>query len=202
MLMLKTRFRVGQFVVGASLVVALAGPALADNVYSWVTDDGTHAFTDDPKRIPAKHRQDVQTRPMSDLSRYDRFTRIDTEDGEPYAERLRERRNALRATEVGARTGGLVGVAASGATGMTYSVPLSGGNGGGRAGAAVQVPIGATAYAEREPTTIESIRVKPDHSMASRHWTVIKNGDEITTVIKGELNQRPLDGPDEKDFDL
>jgi hypothetical protein len=63
---------------------------------------------------------------------------------------------------------------------------------------------GNQASSDFEPTTIESIRVKPDlmKSLASRHWTVVKKGDRIVTVIKGELRQRPLDGPSESDFDL
>jgi hypothetical protein len=51
-------------------------------------------------------------------------------------------------------------------------------------------------------TTIESIRVKPPQSLATRHWTVVKKGDQIVTVIKGELRQRPLKSKSESDFDL
>jgi hypothetical protein len=38
--------------------------------------------------------------------------------------------------------------------------------------------------------------------MATRHWTVVKKGDRIVTVIKGELNQQPLKARSESSFDL
>ena len=65
--------RIGRIVVGACLLIGLVGPAFAGNVYSWVTDDGTYAFTDDPKRIPAKHKAEAKARPMGDLKRYGRY---------------------------------------------------------------------------------------------------------------------------------
>jgi hypothetical protein len=61
---------------------------------------------------------------------------------------------------------------------------------------------GARTSSEPEATTIESIRVKPRHSLATRHWTVVKQGDRIVTVIKDELNQRSLKVQSESDFDL
>ena len=63
------------------------------------------------------------------------------------------------------------------------------------------MPVGQGASATSEPTIIESIRVKPRHSLASRHWTVVKKGDQIVTVIKGELRQRSLRSKSESDFD-
>jgi hypothetical protein len=60
MLMLKTATRVGRFLLGAVLFAGLAGPAFAGNVYSWVTEDGTYAFTDDPAD-PAMHRDGATT---------------------------------------------------------------------------------------------------------------------------------------------
>lgn len=202
MLMVKTGLRVGKFILGAFLVVGLAGPAFAGNVYSWVTDDGTYSFTDDPKRIPAKHRAEARKAPMGKLTRYERYTQVNSEIDKPYADRIRERRTELRKMVTTAPTGAIVGGIQPHGTGMTYSIPVSGGSQGRRSGAAVQVPIGGMASADTETTTIESIRVKPRGSLASRHWTVIKKGDRPVTVIKGELNQQPLDGPSESDFDL
>ena len=61
---------------------------------------------------------------------------------------------------------------------------------------------GAQTSSEPEVTTIESVRVKPPHSLATRHWTVVKQGDRLVTVIKDELNQRSLKVQSESDFDL
>ncbi len=202
MLKVKTGLRVGKFLLGALLVAGLAGSAFAGNVYSWVTDDGTYAFTDDSKRIPAKHRAEARKRPMGKLTRYERYTEVSSDTKAPYAERIRERRLELRKMAAAAPVGAVVGAMQSQATGLVYSIPVSGGSGRGHSGASIQVPIGGQASAAAQPTTIESIRVKPRHNMASRHWTVVKKGDRIVTVIKGELNQRPLKSKSESDFDL
>ena len=116
------------------------------------------------------------------------------------------RRDVIATGAHGAALGLLSPYALAGATparGDVLRVGLvgCGGRGGGR-GASIQVPIGDQASADLQPTTIESIRVKPRHSLASRHWTVVKKGDRIVTVIKGELNQQPLRSTPESDFDL
>ena len=204
MLKVKTGLRFGKFFLGAFLVVGLAGPAFAGNVYSWVTEDGTYAFTDDSKRIPAKHKAEARKRPMGKLTRYERFTEVTSETKEPYAERIRERRSALRNMASTAPVGAVVGGMSSQGPGVVYSVPVSGGGngrGGGR-GASIQVPVGDQASAGPGLTTIESIRVKPRRNMATRHWTVVKTDGRIVTVIKGELRQRPLKSKSESDFDL
>ena len=202
MLKIKTGLRVGRFLVGAVLLAGLAGPALAGNVYSWVTEEGTHAFTDDSKRIPAKHRADARRRTLGKLTRYERYTEVASESRKPYADRIRERRMELREMAAAALPGAVVGAMPSPVPGMVYSIPAQGGNGRGHSGISIQVPVGSTASADSRPTTIESIRVKPGQSLATRHWTVVKKGDRLVTVIKGELRQRPLESAPESDFDL
>ena len=205
MLMVKTGLRVGKLLLGAVLIVGLTGPAFAGNVYSWVTEDGTYAFTDDSKRIPAKHRAEVKKRPMGKLTRYERFTVVSSDSKTPHTDRIRERQMELREMATTAPMGAVAGAVQPQSSGIVYSVPVSGGSGrrGGGAGASVQFPVGNQASAYSSPvTTIESIRVKPRRNMATRHWTVVKNGDRLVTVIKGELNQRPLKSKSESDFDL
>ena len=204
MLKVKTGLRVGKFLLGAFLVAGLAGPAFAGNVYSWVTDDGTYAFTDDSKRIPAKYRAEARKRPMGKLTRYERYTEVASDSKAPYAERIRERRLELRKMAETAPIGAALGAMRSQAPGVVYSIPVSGGSGrrGGGRGASIQVSLGDQASADLEAMTIESIRVKPRHSLASRHWTVVKRGDRLVTVIKGELNQQSLKSKSESDFDL
>ena len=203
MLKVKTGLRFGKFLLGGFLVVGLTGPAFAGNVYSWVTENGTYAFTDDSKRIPAKHRADVKKRPMGKLTRYERFTEVSSESNQPHADRIRERRLALRNVTTAAPMGAVVGAVQPQTSGIMYAVPASGNSGGrgGGAGASIVVPVGNQASADSGPTTIQSVRVKPRRNMATRHFTVVKNGDRIVTVIKGELNQRPLRSRPESDFD-
>ena len=204
MLKLDMGLRIGRLLLGAGLVVSLAGPAFAGNVYSWVTEDGTYAFTDDSKRIPAKHRADAKRRPMGKLSRYERFTEVSAGEQKPYAERLSDRQAELREMTAMAPQGAVVGVLSGQGTGIDYTVPVTGGgNRGGRSAASLRVPVDGSASADAEPTTIESRRMRVPDSLATRHWTFVKQGDRIVTVIKGERRQRPLEPAlDEKDFDL
>jgi hypothetical protein len=201
MLIVKTGLRVGEFLLGVLLVAGLAGPAFAGNVYSWVTEDGTYAFTDDSKRIPAKHRAEAKKRSLGKLTRYERFTKVSSQSTKSHAEQIRARRMELRQMAATAPMGAVAGAVGSQDTGLVYSIPVSGGSGS-NTSASVQVPIGNQASADSRPTTIESIRVKPVHSLATRHWTVIKKGDRLVTVIKDELHQRPLKSKSESDFDL
>jgi hypothetical protein len=204
MLKVKTGLRIGKFLLGAFLVAGLAGPAFAGNVYSWVTEDGTYAFTDDSKRIPAKNRAEARKKTMGKLTRYERFTKVSSDSKAPYAERIRERQMELRERTASAPQGAVAGAVQSQSSGLVYTIPVGGGNGqrGGSEGVAVQLPIGNQASTDFEPTTIQSIRVKPRRNPASRHWTVVKKGDQIVTVIKGELNSKPLRSTPESDFDL
>lgn len=200
MLKVKTVLRFGKILLGSLLIAGLAGPAFAGNVWSWRTEDGAYAFTNDSKRIPAKHRAEARQRSMGKLSRYDRYTEVSAETEKPYADRVRERQSELRERTGAAPIGAAFGTVPSNQTGLAYSVPASGG--GSNEGARILVPLSSNqASSEFEPTTVQDIRVKPRHSLATRHFTVVKQGDRIVTVIKAELNQQPLDGRPESDFE-
>ncbi len=197
----KTLLRFGEFLLGTILVVALAGPAFAGDVWSWRSEDGAYAFTDDSKRIPAKHRAEAQRRSLGKLTRYQRFTEVSSELDKPYADRIRERRSALREMSAAAPLGAVVGAAATSFPGLVFGVPVTGG--GGRSGVSLSVAVaGSQTSSDSELTTIESIRVKPRDSLASSHWTVVKKGDRIVTVIKGERNQSSVTSTPESSFDL
>lgn len=205
MLKVKTGLRFGTLLLGAFLVVGLAGPAFAGNVYSWVTEDGTYAFTDDSKRIPAKHKSEAKRRSMGKLTRYERFTEVNADVEQPYAERIRERRDELRQMAATTPQGVVAGAAvAQSGQGLGYTIPVHGGAGrAGRSGTNLYVPVpDALNDVDDEPTTIESRRMDPSDSLATRHWTIIKKGDRIVTVIKGERRQRPLKALSESDFDI
>jgi hypothetical protein len=199
MLKVKTAFRLGRLLVGTFLVVGLAGPAFAGNVYSWVTEDGTYAFTDDSKRIPAKHRSEAKRRPMGKLSRYERFTEVTAEQDKPYAERIRERRDQLREIATAAPQGAIVGGTTS-SQGIGYTLPVGGGSRGARSTASVWLPLDSATTAmdrvaadEDGPTVIESKRMRTPGSPSTRHWTFITKGDKVVSVIKGERRDRNLD---------
>jgi hypothetical protein len=51
-------------------------------VHMWVTDEGTLAFTDDPKRIPPRYAEQAQAMELLSLDDYARFTPIKTNEQE------------------------------------------------------------------------------------------------------------------------
>jgi hypothetical protein len=200
MLKVKTVLRIGKILLGSLLVAGLAGPAFAGNVWSWRTEDGAFAFTDDSKRIPAKHRAEAQKRSMGKLGRYDRFTKINAEIEKPYTDRVRDRQSELRQRTGTAPMGVVHRAARSNDVGLAFGVSAGGGREG--EGTQVLVPLNPNrTSSDSEPTVIENIRVKPRHSLATRHATVVKQGDRIVSVIKNELNQRGVNGTPESDFD-
>jgi hypothetical protein len=200
MLKLKTVLRIGKVLVGSLLIAGLAGPAFAGNVWSWRTEDGSFAFTDDSKRIPAKHRTEAKRKSMGKLTRYERFTKVSGETEKPYTDRVRDRQSEFRARTATAPMGAYAGAARSNDVGLAFGVSAGGGREG--AGTQILVPLNPNrTSSDFEPTTVESIRVKPRHSMATRHFTVVKKGDRIVSVIKNELNQRGVNGTPESDFD-
>ncbi len=202
MLQLKTATRVGRFLLGATLFIAMAGPALAGNVYSWVTEDGTYAFTDDPKRIPAMHKSEAQSRPMGDLKRYERFTVDRT--GKGYTDRLHQRKAELRERATAQAPVVTAAPAVGAGSGLKYAIPfIGGGSPGGNRGAQMQLGLGGMGAGDSdEPMSIESIRMQPEQGKATRHWTVVKQGDRVVAVIKGENRDRSPEGESESDFDF
>lgn len=197
---------IGRLILGGVLSLCLVGPAVAGNVYSWVTEDGTHAFTDDPKRIPAMHRGEAKARPLGDLKRYGRYTVDRT--GKGYTDRLEQRRSDLRerAQADAAMANSQVYVAGANGQvgrGLTYNVPMSGGRApGGQRGVGMQLPLGnGMLGGNDEPISVESVRMKPENGQATRHWTIVKQGDRVVAVIKGENRDRSPEGFSESDFE-
>ena len=203
MLKLKTATRVGRILLGAILFIAMAGPAFAGNVYSWVTEDGTYAFTDDAKRIPATYRSEAKSRPMGDLKRYGRYTVDRT--GKGYTDRLDQRRADLR-ERASAEPSNVTAAPTSmpGTTsGLKYAVPfIGGGSPGGHRGAQMQLGLGGPGMGDNgEPMSVESLRMQPSQGQATRHVTVVKQGDRVVAVIKGEIRDRSPEGIKESDLD-
>ena len=203
MLRQRTATRIGSSLVGVALVLGTAGSAFAGNVYSWVTEDGTYAFTDDPKRIPAMNREEAAARPMGDLKRYARYT-VDRTD-KSYTDRLWQRQTELRdraEAELPAVAAAPAG--AGGGAGFNYSVPfIAGGSPGGHRAAQMQLGLGALgANGSDEPITVERVRMRPNVGQATRHWVFVKQGDRVIAVIKGEIRDRSPNGVSESDYDF
>ncbi|MDG2049302.1 MAG: DUF4124 domain-containing protein [Myxococcota bacterium] len=166
--------RVTLTIITASLTL-LAVQATAGTVYRWTTEDGTIAFTDDEKRIPARYQGTAQVETLESLNGYPRFTAVgdrpETATAAP-----------APAPRVNRRAPANVALAELPVSVITGSSRY--GNGG------ISLPVGSPVSAESEPILIEQRRVKLSSSMATAHETVVRQGDRIISIQRNESSQR------------
>jgi hypothetical protein len=176
MLMLTLSKRSGFGPVGLAVVtVALLGfglaivtPAAAGEIYSWDTGDGHVAFTDNPKNIPARYRDQVKVRKSAGIQDYARFTAEDSAQVDRYSDLLAQRIEYLRRSnsgrDVSRPTAENVGVA-------TISV----------SGVDLRLPAADTSA----PLIVESLRVISSGQIATRHDTLVSQGGTPLAIIRG-----------------
>jgi hypothetical protein len=184
MLMFSRQRRWLSFVLGALVVIGLAGPSFAGTVFTWETEDGTISFTDQAKRIPAKYKLSAKKKELSSLATYPRYTPTGDENAvlEPeLAQVLSGNGQTAQPQRVQVVTPGFDGQAIS--------------LGGSRYGSGVryQIPENGPTV-EDGPTVIEEMRVQPANSMATRNITVVRQNGRIIAVNKSQLNQRSWAG--------
>ena len=180
--------------LAGALFVALAAPAQAGDVYTWRTEDGATAFTDDPKSIPARYRNQVETRQAAALGGYDRFSRQDGAAADRYEQRLAERLERLRAFN---------GTQASAppASGRRAEVPgyltLRAGN---RDAGSFEFSLPTGESGGEEPIVVETLKMRLRGSSVTQNLQVVRRGDEIIAVRKPRPRQWNLsDRLDEAD---
>lgn len=175
----KNRTRATYVALSLALALGLAAPSLADTVYTWTTEDGTVAFTDDVKHVPARYRSVVRVKVMESLDGYHRYTPVTPNEN-------------LHASDVQvaaqqAATPGVIVVPVERQAGMSAVVGGSRYGGGG-----VIMPVESNG--SDEPMIIENRRVKPKNSMATSHETVVKQGDRVIMIRRDEKNHRDWTG--------
>jgi hypothetical protein len=176
------------------LIGGLATPALAET-YSWRTEDGVFAYTDDPQHIPPRYVEQAKLVPLRSLSSYERYTPQDPVASNHYANRLADRLAYLRALNatpppaVAARAG----VPASGQSAISFST-------GGPNDPRLELPVGQSGAA---PIVVEPILAKSTGDFRTRRVTLVKRGDEIIAVLKGSPHHfnPALDIADEEDLE-
>jgi hypothetical protein len=185
MLMFSRQGRWLRFVLGALVVLGLSGQSFAGTVFTWETDDGTISFTDDAKRIPARYKPSATKKEMSPLKTYPRYTPA----GRSHAAKETEQAQVLSGDgqTVGAQRGQAT---APGFDGRAISF------GGSRYGSGVryQIPESGVTEVEAGPTVIETMRVRPENSLATRTITVVRQDGRIVAVNKAQPNQRSWAG--------
>lgn len=151
--------------------LAVATPAVSGEIYSWETADGNVAFTDNPKNIPSRYRDQVRVRKSEGIQGYARFTAEDSAETGRYSDQLAKRIEYLRASNSGRDVAPEypenVGVA---------SVTVS--------GVDLRLPAADTSA----PIIIEELRVISAGQIATRHDTLVSQGGTPLAIVRG--NQR------------
>ena len=184
------------FVLGAS--------ASAGTLYSWKTDEGTYAFTNEQKRIPARYKGQAKAKSAKSLSGYERFTPGPKHQVDEYGDRLSRRLQSLRG---GYRPQVVAASGAAVAPGDGTRVRVNVGGRTGRWGGSgtsteISIPVNPNHVDDPEPIVTESIRMRtePGH-ITTRHFQVTKQGDRVIAVQKDSLNDTHLPKQNASDFD-
>jgi len=170
-------------VVLALATLLFTVPAVAGEIYSWRTEDGGYAFTDDPKAIPPRYRAQSETRRGAKLADYPRLTTPAPGAGDAYAARLAARLEQLR--DLNRDLDAASARAPEPPAVDALSVRTGSFN--------VGVPIDGD---DARPVVIEKVRFRHKGEMATRHNVVIRKGGDVIAVIKGsplvtQIDQAP-----------
>ena len=156
-------------IVGLAFGLAVATPAVSGEIYSWDTADGHVAFTDNPKNIPARYRDQVQVRRSEGIENYARFTAEDSAKTEGYSDQLAKRleylRRANQVREAAPAAAETVGVASVTVSGVDLRLPAADTN---------------------KPIIVQKLRVQASDQIASRHDTLVSQGGVPLAIIRGD----------------
>jgi len=149
--------------------LAVATPAISGEIYSWDTGDGNVAFTDNPKNIPARYRDQVQVRKSEGIANYARFTAEDSAVTDRYSDRLAKRIEYLRRAndvrEAAPAAADTVGVASVTVSGVDLRLPAADTN---------------------RPIIVQKLRVQASDQIATRHDTLVSQGGVPLAIIRGD----------------
>jgi hypothetical protein len=182
--MLKLALRSGFLgLAGATVLAALlSSPAAADPVYSWRTEDGGYAFTDDPKSIPPRYRDQAKLRETARLHDYKRYTPSDDKAAARYAEQLDRRLDHLRrlnAEPVAPSSGAPMVAGAQ----LGPTVTMQSAN---DFEPSVEVASGGQS---EEPVVVETLFTRPEGKMVTRQSVVVRQGDKTLAIVKNRLRE-------------
>lgn len=163
--------------VFAALLWLVPAPASAGTIYSWRTEDGTYAFSDDPEAIPTRYRDQVRTRVMSGLRDYERYTEPVPGSGAQYAEELAARLERLRATNAALAAAGPSTATAAGASAAGPRISL-------RTGNASAPTIDLTTDAGAGPLVVETIFTRPEGKMITRKSLIVRQGGKTIAIVR------------------
>ena len=150
------------------LALLLASSSRAGEIYSWETVDGNVAFTDNPKSIPARYRDQVRVRKSERIEDYAQFTSEDSAQTERYSDQLAKRIEYLRWVNSGRDDAPAVAESVG-----VASVTISG------------VDLRFPAADTSAPIIVEKLRVKSFGQITTRHDTLVSQGGTPLAIVRG-----------------
>jgi hypothetical protein len=201
--------------------LALAAPAGAGTLYRWESDDGSIAFSDDPKRIPERYREKAEVIVSEGITGYSRYTPTDTNASRASHEQLTERLDGLRAAAAESEGEPLLAPAPAGSGHPLRGIALQSQREttGRRLVNTPQGPrwretsrlqtvdqpspvLGVNPDPDSDaPVVMERLRARSKDSIVTRHITVVRQGDKVLSVIKPRSRHSSADFPIEEDFE-
>jgi hypothetical protein len=173
---------------GSFLTLALASAATAGPAYRWTTEDGGVAFSDDLKKIPSQYRASAQRITTRSLASYPRYT--PAQSGVASGDRnaaLQERLERLRAFNAASTAVAEAGPASGPQTIFELDDRTS-------------IAIPNDRRTSSEPVVVEQRRVRDRNNTTTTHLTVVRQGDEILSVVRPESAHDRADWASERDF--
>jgi len=164
--------------MAAALGLAFAPPASAGTLYQWTNPDGSASYTDTVKRIPKGSRDTARRIQTGDLSDYARYTPSHVRHSEKAAQRRAARLERLRAINAEPPAAAQLRLRAGAQTILQLDNRTS-----------IAIPHDAPGASPDEPVVVEEVRVRHEHGMATHHVTVVRRGDRIVSIVKGEPSQ-------------
>ena len=173
---------------GLGLAVAAATPVAGETVYRWTAADGSVAFTDDAKRIPAQYRDAAERLRAGDLTAYERYT--PTRPAARAAEdELAARLERLREMNATASGGGALAAGSAAGTQTIFQLDNR-----------TSIAIPNDQLAGDEPVVVEQRRVRDRNNISTTHVTVVRQGDRILSVVRPESAHDRADWADEREL--
>ena len=181
-----TRSMMGWICGSAVAVVVLlsAGLAEAKTVWRWQTEEGVYAFTDDPKRIPARYRSQARASTLRPLATYSQYTPAQRSGQKSWTKNMQQAARNL--AELNARVDGR-------GPGVVYGVADPGTDAVIRSSTSgqtfVEAQTGLATADSGEPLVIEEKRFYVPGLNVTRRDTIVRQGDRILAITKPLPNQ-------------
>ena len=103
--MTRQQMQLSRFAAGLALAagLVLAAPAAFGDVYTWRTEDGGYAYTDDLDQVPPRYALDAKVVKTGKLENYERYQELQNEPDETVGRWIIDLRRRVGVTETAQR---------------------------------------------------------------------------------------------------